>query len=179
MSKADAKPRLIRWILLLKEFDIEIWDKKGAENVVVDHLSWLEALPADNFVEEINDSFPGERLLAMTLVESVAPWYSDFANYLVGKQLPKGMATHAKRKFFCDLKHYFWEDPYVFRIGVDGVMENFKLLSHYGVKHQVSVAYHPQTNCQAELTNRELKRITKKMVDQSRKNWSTKLDDAL
>ncbi|CAL1378821.1 unnamed protein product [Linum trigynum] len=86
MSKADAK--------------------KEAENVAVDHLSRLEAAPVDNFVEEIDDSFPGERLLAMTLVDSVTPWYSDFANYLVGKQLPKGMATHAKRKFFSDLKHY-------------------------------------------------------------------------
>ncbi|CAL1412644.1 unnamed protein product [Linum trigynum] len=122
MSKADAKPRLIRWILLLQEFDIEIRDKKGAENVAADHLSWLEASPVDNFVEEIDDSFPGERLLAMTLVDSVTPWYSDFANYLVGKQLPKGMATHAKRKFFYDLKHYFWEDPFLFRIGADGVI---------------------------------------------------------
>ncbi|CAL1405637.1 unnamed protein product [Linum trigynum] len=54
-----------------------------------------------------------------------------------------------------------------------------KLLSRYGVIHKVSVAYHPQTSGQAELTNRELKRILEKTVDQSRKDWSTKLDDAL
>ncbi|CAL1360064.1 unnamed protein product [Linum trigynum] len=138
MSKADAKPRLIRWILLLQEFDIEIRDKKGAENVATDHLSRMDAPPADNLEEEINDSFPDERLMMMYLVESVTPWYSDFANYLVGQQLPKGMTTHTKRKFFSDLKHYFWDDPHLFRIGADGIIcrcvmesEMEGILSHY------------------------------------------------
>jgi hypothetical protein len=61
LSKKEAKPRLIRWILLLQEFDIEIHDKKGAENVVADHLSRIETAPIDSVL--INDSIPREQLL--------------------------------------------------------------------------------------------------------------------
>ena len=64
MNKKDSKPRLIRWVFLLQEFDIEIKDKKGSENIVVDHLSRLE-LDSDK-EEPINEIFPDEMLLAIT-----------------------------------------------------------------------------------------------------------------
>ncbi|CAL1370225.1 unnamed protein product [Linum trigynum] len=54
-----------------------------------------------------------------------------------------------------------------------------KLLDRYGVTHWVSITYHPQRSGQVELLNRELKRILEKTLDQSRKDWSAKLDDAL
>jgi len=53
------------------------------------------------------------------------------------------------------------------------------LLKKYGVVHKVSTPYHPQTNGQAEISNREIKRILEKMVKPNRKDWSTRLEDAL
>ena len=54
-----------------------------------------------------------------------------------------------------------------------------KLMSRYGIKHIMSLAYHPQINGQAEISNREIKKILEKTVSSSRKDWSLKLDDAL
>ena len=60
MNKKDAKPRLIRWVLLLQEFDLHIVDRKGEDNPVADHLSRMENIPADP--TPINDSFANEQL---------------------------------------------------------------------------------------------------------------------
>ena len=63
LAKKDAKPRLIRWILLLQEFDLQIVDRKGEDNPVADHLSCMERIPYDPV--PINESFPGESLAMM------------------------------------------------------------------------------------------------------------------
>ncbi|GKA23450.1 reverse transcriptase domain-containing protein [Tanacetum coccineum] len=82
-SKQDAKPRLIRWILLLQEFDIEIKNKKGAKNVAADHLSRLEKSDLKELrEEEINNEFPDEFLMGISTDEKESPWFVDFANYL-------------------------------------------------------------------------------------------------
>nr|GEV97289.1 reverse transcriptase domain-containing protein [Tanacetum cinerariifolium] len=75
LSKQDAKLRLIRWVILLQEFDIIIRDKKGTKNLAADHLSRLENPQKDQ-----------------------------------------------KKKFFKDVKHYFWDDPYLFRICADQII---------------------------------------------------------
>nr|GEW58339.1 reverse transcriptase domain-containing protein [Tanacetum cinerariifolium] len=91
-AKKDAKARLLRWVLLLQEFDFDVIDTKGAENLAADHLSRLEN-PYDNVLDpkEINDTFPLETL-------------------------------SMKNKFFKDVKHYFWDDPFLFKIFADQVI---------------------------------------------------------
>ncbi|GJR42794.1 reverse transcriptase domain-containing protein [Tanacetum coccineum] len=90
LSKQNAKPRLIRWILLLQEFDIEIKNKKGAENFAADQLSRLEKPNLKELKdEEINYEFPDEFLMSIKTDEEESPWFADFANYLVGGILRK------------------------------------------------------------------------------------------
>ncbi|GKC65162.1 reverse transcriptase domain-containing protein [Tanacetum coccineum] len=123
-NKQDAKLRLIRWILLLQEFTIEIRDKKGVENLAADHLSRLEnPYQGDRVGMEINDNFPHESLSMISLnPENKPPWFADIANYLVGNVLVKGMSSQQKKKFFKDIRHYFWDDPYLFRICADQII---------------------------------------------------------
>ena len=329
MTKKDAKPRLIRWVLLLEEFDVEIKDKKGTENLVADHLSRLEGAKDD---VPVNDEFPDDKLLAIEDKRAI-PWFADFVNYLVAKVIPPEFNYQQKKRFFAHLKHYYWEEPILYRHCADQVIrrcvpedEMHSILNHchtlpcgghfggqrtvakvlqsgfywpslykdahqfvstcdksqrmgnisrkdeppmhpilevelfdlwgidfmgpfpasysnlyillavdyvskwveaiptrtndakvvaqflrsnifsrfgtpralitdngthfcnkvidkvlhkYGVRHRTSLAYHPQSNGQAEVSNREIKYILEKTVNSSRKDWSKKIDDAL
>ena len=116
MTKKDAKPRLIRWILLLQEFDIEIKDKKGTENVVADHLSRIvheeDAIP-------LLETFPDEQLFHVGTQE---PWYADIVNYLVSNKFPSTMSYQARLKLKKESRHYVWDDPYLWKHCSDQVM---------------------------------------------------------
>ncbi|CAM9004234.1 unnamed protein product [Rhodiola kirilowii] len=118
MAKKDAKPRLIRWVLLLQEFDIEIRDKKGVENVVADHLSRVELYDSKWFSAPIQDSFVGEYLMS---AEGDAPWYADYVNYLTCNILPEGLNYNQKSKFLHDVSRYYWDDPFLYRLCSDGI----------------------------------------------------------
>ncbi|GJU88570.1 reverse transcriptase domain-containing protein [Tanacetum coccineum] len=126
-SPADdphTKPRLLRWVLLLQEFNIIIHDKKGAENLAANHLSRLEN-PHQSVLDkkEINETFPLETLSMVSFRgDSSTPWFADFANYHAGNFIVKGMSSQQKNKFFKDVKHYFWDDPYLFKICADQVI---------------------------------------------------------
>nr|GEV96251.1 reverse transcriptase domain-containing protein [Tanacetum cinerariifolium]GEX15283.1 reverse transcriptase domain-containing protein [Tanacetum cinerariifolium] len=97
-AKKDAKVRLLWWVLLLQEFDFKVLDTKGAENLATDHLSRLETRT------------------------KTAPWFADFANYHAGNFIVKGMTFQQKNKFFKDVKHYFWDDPFLFKVCADQVI---------------------------------------------------------
>jgi hypothetical protein len=118
-SKKDAKSRLIRWILLLQEFDIEIRDKKGSENVVADHLSRLIV----DFTEAaipISETFLDEQL--MHIAHNPKPWFADIVNYLVTEQMPLHWGQQDKSKFLAMVKHFFWDDPYLFKYCPDQII---------------------------------------------------------
>ncbi|GJT98569.1 reverse transcriptase domain-containing protein [Tanacetum coccineum] len=122
-AKKDSKARLLRWVLLLQEFDFDVVDTKGAENLAADHLSRLEN-PHENELDpkEINEKFPLETLSSIAVLDASTPWFADIANYHAGNFVIKGMSTQQKRKFFKDVKHYFWEDPFLFKICADQVI---------------------------------------------------------
>ncbi|GJU74987.1 reverse transcriptase domain-containing protein [Tanacetum coccineum] len=96
-------------------------DKKGSENLAADHLSRLEN-PHKDVLEnkDINEHFPLETLGVISSENT--PWFADYANYHAGNFIIKGMSTQQKRKFFKDVKHYFWDDPYLFRTCADQII---------------------------------------------------------
>ncbi|XP_021743881.1 uncharacterized protein LOC110709936 [Chenopodium quinoa] len=305
MTKKEAKPRLIRWILLLCEFELEIKDKIGAENLVADHLSCLSHIvDQPSFPYQILGEFPDESLFAL---KDLRPWFANIVNFLVSQQFPPGFTKSQKDKLRNDAKYYAWDDPYLWkfcsdqiirrcipenevipiltfchshgcgghfgakrtarkRVGnisqksempqssllyceifdvwgidfmgpfpishgftyillacdyvskwveaiptrtddskvVSGFIKSYifsrfgipralisdrgthfcnrtvgAMLRKYSVHHKISTACHPQTNGQAEVSNREVKSILQKTVNPDRKDWSLRLEDAL
>ncbi|XP_063938052.1 uncharacterized protein LOC135147928 [Daucus carota subsp. sativus] len=240
-QRIDKKPHVIYYA----KFDLEIRDKKGCENVVADHLSRLVVESTNDL--PLSESFPDEHLLSI----STLPWFADIVNYLATGDIPSTWSKNDKAKFFSQVKHFFWDDPYLFKhcpdqiirrcvpnsefhsilsfchdqaFAVDYVSKwveaiptrstdnkvvlrflkenifsrfgtpraiisdqgtHFKnrqfesLLKKYSITHRLATPYHPQTSGQVEVSNRQIKQILEKTVNSNRKDWSTKLIDAL
>ncbi|RDY13435.1 Retrovirus-related Pol polyprotein, partial [Mucuna pruriens] len=289
LKKPDAKLRLIRWMLILQEFDIEIRDKKGAENSVVDHLSIIRK---ERKPMPIRDEFSDEQLLHIT---TPTPWFRLCSDQVIRMCIlkakinlvlqlyhaaPRGEhygSTRITRKVLdCGLywptifgdgyqfvstydkcqkvgmaitrRHEMSQQPILFcevfdmwgidfmrpfpvsngycyillaidyvsrwveaiatktneaKVVVDFLKSNIfflfgvpkalisdqgshfynramsSLLHKYGVMHRIVIAYHPQTNGQAEVLNREIKKTLQKMTNPNWKDWSRLLEDAL
>nr|GEU30025.1 reverse transcriptase domain-containing protein [Tanacetum cinerariifolium] len=144
----------------------------GDEDLAADHLSRLKN-PHQNVLDpkEINESFPLETLNMVSFRgNSSTSWFADFAHYHAGNFVVKGMSSQQKNKLFKDVKHYFWDDPFLFKICVDQVIRRFgiphaiisdrethfcndeftKVMLTYCVTHRLATVYHPQTSGQVK-----------------------------
>ena len=165
LSKKDTKPRLIRWILLLQEFDLEILDKKGSENMVADHIS---RILVESNTEPICDKFSDEQLFSISF--SNLPWFAHILNYLATEQIFAHWSKKEQNHFFSQIKYYFWED-----------LELFKYCSDQMIRRCV-----PENEFQSILTfchslacggHFSRKKIVAKVL-QSRFYWPTLFKDA-
>jgi hypothetical protein len=106
LTKKDAKPHFIRWILLLQE--------KGVENSVADHLSCLQFEESTEL--PINDYMRDGTLLK---VSTTNPWYANIINYIMAGCIPPGAD---RKKIIQDSRLHFWDDPYLYRVCADGLL---------------------------------------------------------
>nr|GEY47422.1 reverse transcriptase domain-containing protein [Tanacetum cinerariifolium] len=106
----------IVFLMVSQAFDFKVIDTRGAENYAAGHLSRLEN-PYENIFDpkEINETFNLESLNKVAHKDPSTPWFADLANYHEGNFIIKGMTSQQKQKFFKDARHYFWDDPYLFR----------------------------------------------------------------
>ncbi|XP_042411527.1 uncharacterized protein LOC122001034 [Zingiber officinale] len=169
LKNPDAKPRLIRWMLLLQEFDVEIRDRSGRDNLVADHLSRIEG-EFDH--TDIADEFPDEHFLQL---HSEPPWCQRTGNIGPRNEMPQQTMLFCEIFDVCGIDFMVdyvskWVEPIPTRTDDSSVV---------GVVHKISTLYHTQTNGQDEVSNREVKSILEKTLGSDRKDWSKRLDDAL
>ena len=119
MTKKEAKPRLIRWVLLLQEFDMEIKDKKGCDDVIADHLSRVEKSTVKEKEMEVAKFFPDEQLFQLSFQ---LPWYADIVNILACGVMPLEFSYQQRKKLRTDIRFYIWDDPLLFKRGADMIM---------------------------------------------------------
>ena len=87
---------------------------------MADNLSRMEDIPHDPI--PVNDNFPDEQLAVVTVQSHSDPRFADYANFIVAKFLPPGFTFQQRKKFFTDLRHYFWDDPHLYKEGADGIV---------------------------------------------------------
>ena len=104
---------------MLQEFDLEIKNKKGSDNVIVDHLSRIEKPKKDKSGTEIEENFADEQLCQVTFQ---VPWYTDLVNYLSCGIMPPELTFQHKRKLRTKARFYIWDNPLLFRRGADHII---------------------------------------------------------
>jgi len=96
----------------------EIKDKKGTENIIVDHLSRLTIDSTSN-ITPIDDYFPDE---SSPFVASI-PWSANIDNFLTSGFLLAHWNTQDKRNFLSEVKSFYWDDPYLFKYCPDQIFQ--------------------------------------------------------
>ncbi|GJY28759.1 reverse transcriptase domain-containing protein [Tanacetum coccineum] len=169
-SKMQNRGLLMVESPLLQEFDVIIRDKKGAENLAANHLSRLENAHQDVLEnKEITKTFPLEtlRMVTFRVCEIIDVWGIDFMGPFPSSQ---------GNKYILMAIDYLpkWVEAIALPTNDARVV-----MLKYGVTHRLSIAYHPQTSGQVEVSNHGLKRILERTVGENHASWSDKLDDAL
>nr|GEV89503.1 hypothetical protein [Tanacetum cinerariifolium] len=194
LSKQDAKPRLLRWVLHLQEFDIIIRDKKGTENLDPPGAIMVPSSPLRKYLMPVSFGLLFTEM-PMTWshdgIDFMGPFPSSrgnkyilvavdyFSKWVEAKALPTNDARVVKilkslfaqfrtpRAIISDRGTYFCNEQFA------------KVMLKYGVTYHLSTAYHPQTSGQVEVSNRGLKCILKRKVGENHASWFEKLKDAL
>jgi hypothetical protein len=114
LAKKDAKR--IRWILLLQEFDVEFRDKKGVENVVAHHLSRM--IRGQDDKEPIEDKMRDDHLYRVLDKDT---WMINIIRAI--RKMPLDhLDKNTQSRIISESQKYFWDSPYLFKLGNDGVM---------------------------------------------------------
>jgi hypothetical protein len=111
MNKPVTNPRATRWLLLLQEFNINIIDTPGKDNLVADFLSRMIHL-GDN--TPVDDNFPDEFFFP---ISTFTPWYENVANYLVIGKMPQKLSPREKHKVIKLSENYMWHDDCLYKTG--------------------------------------------------------------
>ncbi|GJX98996.1 reverse transcriptase domain-containing protein [Tanacetum coccineum] len=155
-KEKDLKSFTTPWKVLEKH--------KEAEDLAVDHLSRFENPHIEVLTErEIADKFSDEHLMVLKSKSSNdEPWYADFVNYIVGKVVPPNWTFEKRKRFFSQVKTYFWEEPYAFKLCADNIMrrcaagsETLEILAHC---HSGPTGGHHSANITAKKLEKALQR---------------------
>eukprot|EP00253_Pinus_taeda_P036103 PITA_36103 len=184
MNKPNVNTHIIRWLLLLQQFDLTIVDKPGKENVVAYFLSRLDLPIGEEGM--VDDQMPNEHLFAISII---SPWFSDIENYLVSAQFPPHLFSKEKSKIVRKSAPFTWIGGNLFKLGPDQILrrwvrveEVFDILltSHDGPcgGHFPAKRTAFKFCKQVEVTSRALEGILTKVVSSSRKYWADHLVEA-
>eukprot|EP00253_Pinus_taeda_P003316 PITA_03316 len=119
MNKPDVNARIIRWLLLLQQFDLTIIDKPGKENIVADFLSRLDLPAAEE--ETVDDQMPDEHLFAISVL---SPWFSYISSYLVSAQFPLHLSSKEKSRIVRKSASFTWIGGNLFKLGPDQILRH-------------------------------------------------------